>query len=175
MTTFDHRPGVRFRARPSFAAWSSRCLTSAPGYEVRRGGRQFRRRLVRAAPDDLILAIGRAANSRPPRWLSFARAVKQDDGAITRIRETLAAAKVSSEERFQRAFAAALQKASNVAGGADDLPLHGAAGAVIGKAVFGRSEVKLRVQAAQGAAFADFIREELPGLMKRFAAQSEGA
>ena len=133
------------------------------------------RQVARAVPEDVILAIGRAPKAGRPRWLALATAIEQDSAALGRVRGTLSADKAaSSNERFQKALEVVLQASSSRNESSGDLPLRDKAGDVIGKAVFGRSEIKLRVQSAQGNAFAEFLRAELPGLMDRFAARNGG-
>jgi len=131
------------------------------------------RQVARVAPDDVIRAIGRAPKAGRPRWLALALAIEHDASALERVREALSADKVSSsDERFQRALAIALNSVPNKVSTAIELPLCDAAGAVIGKAVFGRSGINLRVGPTQGHAFADFLRAELPNLMEKFAARN---
>ncbi|WP_338832632.1 plasmid partitioning protein RepB [Bradyrhizobium sp. 27S5] len=130
------------------------------------------RTVVQVVPDDVIRSIGRAPKTGRPRWTLLASLVKSDAAAGDRIRETLAAAKVSSsDERFQSALAAASSKVDDGEATAE-ISLQATNGPVIGKATFGRSGVRIQVQNEQGAAFATFLRQELPDLVERFIAQA---
>lgn len=129
------------------------------------------RQVPKVVPLEVIQAIGRAPKAGRPRWISLANATANDDGAVARIQETLSADKVSSsDERFRRALAAALGKATH-AENSDEMDLRDANGVSIGKAVFKSGKIRLRVAKDEGEAFSDFLRDELPGLVDRFRAK----
>lgn len=131
------------------------------------------RTVVRAVPDDIVRAIGRAPRTGRPRWGSLAALIEGDSGAIQRIHETLAAAKVSSsDERFKSALAAAAIKSPQAKASVNELPLQSEGGLLLAKATFGRSEVRIRLAKDGDSAFASYLREQLPELVARFAARS---
>lgn len=125
------------------------------------------RQVTRVIPIDLIEKIGRAPKAGRTRWLLLATAAEKDAGAIARVQTRLAGATGSSDERFQAALASALR--TEPPAPPETAALEGG-GAVIGKIVFSEKEVRLQVQPAYAAEFADFLKGELPALMKRFAA-----
>jgi len=124
------------------------------------------RAVCRALSVETILAIGRAPKAGRPRWVALANAVAADPGNLGRVRETLAAAKVpTSDYRFRAALEAVKQP---LAAARNDVELTSPTGAVIGRAVFAASDIKLTVERSRLEAFAVFLKGELPSLMGRF-------
>lgn len=132
------------------------------------------RRALRVVPDDLIRVIGRAPKAGRTRWLLLVEAIETDPNALQRVRKAVADAKAgNSDERFAAALSGAL-RTKEAAPAAKVEPLrHG--DAVIGQVAFSGKGVQFRVQPDHSAAFADFLRDEIPELMKRFAARSGAA
>lgn len=128
------------------------------------------RQVTRAVPEDIIAAIGRAPKAGRPRWVSLAAAIERDKPALERVRRTLSSDKVlSSDERFRQALAAATRAALRSDASTDGtLSLTRANGIQLGEAMFGSSEVRIRLNKKQGTAFAAFLRDELPSLIEKF-------
>lgn len=125
------------------------------------------RQVGRAVPVDIIEAIGRAPKVGRPRWLSFAAALG-DEGALARVREALSADKgSSSNDRFRSALAAT-KTSVPFAFGQEVVDLRDSSGGLVGKAEFSRGEVRVKMAKSSGAAFASFLRSELPRLVEQF-------
>jgi ParB family chromosome partitioning protein len=126
------------------------------------------RHVASALPFDVIEAIGRAPKVGRPRWIALVTAIAGADDAIGRVRQILAADKVStSDERFLRVLSAAAGTLSDF-GKPTTIELKGVDGAVLGKAVFGPGDVRIKTSTDNGAAFLGFLRAELPTLMEKF-------
>lgn len=131
------------------------------------------RSVVKAVPPDIIEAIGRAPKAGRPRWLALSAAIGADGKAAGRVRQTLSADKVwDSDERFGAALAAAIAAPVKKP---DELAWRSPAGAIRGRAVFDRKGILLQLEKGDGKAFAEFVREELPALMEKFAARAGGS
>lgn len=137
------------------------------------------RAVVRAVSVEVIEMIGRAPKIGRPRWLNLAQTVTDHASAQGVLRKTLSDDKVSeapSSDRFLTALSAAAKAGAKTkprASGADEVKLVAGRGRPIGKAIFGGKDVRLVVDKEQSAAFANFLRAELPGLMERFNAGEE--
>ncbi len=126
------------------------------------------RQVANTVPIDLIEIIGRAPKVGRPRWVALAVAVARTEGAVGHIRQTLAADKVpTSDERFLRALSAATGTLPTAAK-PREIELRGDDGAPIGKAIFGRSDVRIKTSTDNGMAFVRFLQDELPALMEKF-------
>ena len=68
----------------------------------------------------------------------------------------------ASLERFP------LQLARSYGREAWEIELRGDDGAPIGKAIFGRSDVRIKTSTDNGMAFVRFLQDELPALMEKF-------
>lgn len=127
------------------------------------------RAVCRALTVETIEVIGRAPKVGRPRWVELANAVNAEPSALDRVRETLAAAKVlSSDHRFREALGAV--KAVPTTERAD-VDLRAPSGAVVGKAMFVNTDIKLTMEKSRAEAFATFLKGELPVLMERFFAR----
>ena len=132
------------------------------------------RQVANTVPVDVIEAIGRAPKVGRPRWLTLAAAVAGGEGVIGLVRQTLAADKVQgSDERFLKALAAATG-AAKASVKPTEVDLLGDGGTKIGRAFFGKSDVRIKTSTSDGVAFVRFLQEELPLLMDRFRQQSGG-
>ena len=126
------------------------------------------RQVANTVPIDLIEIIGRAPKVGRPRWVALAAAVARTEGAVGRIRLTLAADKVpTSDERFLIALSAATGTVPTAVK-PTEIELRGDGGAPIGKATFGRSDVRIKASTDNGVAFVRFLHDELPALMEKF-------
>lgn len=127
--------------------------------------------VCRALPVDVVEAIGRAPKVGRPRWVALAAAVEEDARGLDRIRNTLAADKVSmlaSDDRFKHVLAAVKELPARPR---NEIELRDPAGKAFGKAAFSKGEIKLTVPQKYGSSFKAFIEEELPGLMERYFAR----
>lgn len=134
------------------------------------------RSVYRAIPIDVIKLIGRAPKVGRPRWTALAKAFSEMANAEATLRRTLSADKVfgvKSDERFARAVAA-LATDEDVST-SDEVALKADRGAPIGKVVFSGGGIRLIVAKDRSAAFAAFLRAELPALVAKFEAADEGA
>ena len=125
------------------------------------------RQVCRAIPVELIEAIGRAPKVGRPRWVELATAVRQN-GLVGSIRQTLSDDKVSglsSDERFNRVLTMIKTK---TAGPPDRIELKSPGGKIVACASFAPGQVKLTVDKDSSDAFSNFLKEELPLLMKQF-------
>lgn len=128
------------------------------------------RAVTRSVPIEVIESIGRAPKAGRPRWTALAGAINADPAALGRVRKALSSDKATgSDDRFRKALGAAVMSRPE---GPTELDLQDGAGKVVGKAVFEKSGVRLRLDKGDGAAFADFLREQLPELMEKFAART---
>lgn len=128
------------------------------------------RAVTQAVPVDVIEAIGRAPKVGRPRWMALANAISADPKALDRIRKTLTAVKVEgSDERFREALTVAVKVQPKKP---DEITMRNEAGTVQGRAVFEKAEIRLKLEKGDGEAFAEFLRDELPALMEKFAARS---
>jgi ParB family transcriptional regulator, chromosome partitioning protein len=126
------------------------------------------RQVCRAIPVELIEAIGRAPKVGRPRWVELATAVAGQNGLVGRIRQTLSDDKVSglsSDERFNRVLSMIKTK---TAAPPNRIELKSPGGKIVARASFAPGLVKLTVDKASSDAFSNFLKEELPLLMKRF-------
>ena len=131
------------------------------------------RQVCRAIPVDLIAAIGRAPKVGRPRWVELATAVADQNG-LRRIRQTLSDDKVSglpSDERLNRILSIIKTKTDTPP---DRIELKSPGGKILARASFAPGQVKLTVDKASSDAFSDFLKDELPLLMKRFFARGAG-
>lgn len=125
------------------------------------------RQVYREVPSEIVVAIGRAPKVGRPRWLTFVGLLADPD-AVRRVRETLSADKVSvSDERFQLALSAA-KPPTQATHDDTSLGLRGSSGRVIARATFQRGEVRVKIEKQHSAAFASFLRNELPRLVEQF-------
>lgn len=129
------------------------------------------RAVPRNLPVDLIETIGRAPKAGRPRWSALVSAIQNDAGALGRVRKALAGDSAGgSDDRFCKALAIAVQRQPDKPVVMD---LRDGTGTVQGRAVFEKSGVRVRIDRGDAAAFAEFLREELPILMEKFTARTE--
>lgn len=125
------------------------------------------RAVCRVVPEDVMRAIGRAPKAGRTRWVAFSRAC-EDPAALSRVRETLAAAKVSnSDSRFVSAFNAATVRKQPAVENVEVTDKHGRK---VGTASFKPGEVKILVSQSFAPDFSEFLQEELPSIMERYQA-----
>ena len=132
------------------------------------------RQVCRAIPVDLIEAIGRAPKVGRPRWVELATSVAGQNGLVSRIRQTLSDDKVSglpSDERFNRVLSIIKTKTDAPR---DRIELKSPGGKIVARASFAPGQVKLTVDRASSDAFSDFLKDELPLLMKQFFTRESG-
>ncbi|MGO4669760.1 plasmid partitioning protein RepB [Bosea sp. 2RAB26] len=133
------------------------------------------RSVWRALPIDLITMIGRAPKVGRPRWLELAGAVGEKPGLLELARKTLSADKVlalPSDERFREVLGV-LQPSGSPS--QTEVALLAGSGDRLGRASFTSKEVRLVVDRAHAASFAEFLRGELPSLMDRYLSQASAA
>jgi ParB family transcriptional regulator, chromosome partitioning protein len=133
------------------------------------------RQVCRAIPIELIEAIGRAPKVGRPRWVELATTLAGQNDLVGSIRQTLSDDKVSalpSDERFNRVLTA-IEVKSAVA--RERIELRSPDGKVVARASFVPGQVTLTVDKARSDAFSNFLRDELPSLMKRFFAHENDA
>ncbi|NRC57192.1 plasmid partitioning protein RepB [Neoaquamicrobium sediminum] len=132
------------------------------------------RSVYRTIPTDVIKLIGRAPKVGRPRWTAFAKAFSElPDGAVT-LRKTLSPDRVSglgSDERFARAVAAIATGETDLQ--TDEVALRTDDGTPLGRAIFSKNGIRLVVDKQRSAAFATFLRAELPALLAKFEAADE--
>ncbi len=123
------------------------------------------RAVCRVVPEDIIRTIGRAPKAGRTRWVAFSKAC-EDAAAVTRVRETLAGAKVSSSDnRFALALNAATARTRRTT---ESVDVADGDGRKLGTASFKPGEVKIVVNQALAPGFAEFLQAELPGLVARY-------
>lgn len=131
------------------------------------------RAVVRVIPMDVIEVIGRAPRVGRPRWGGLVSAINADTKALARVQKALSGDRaVSSDERFQDALDAATSVKSNETRETAVMVLADRSG-VFGRAVFGKNDVRFRVE-KDGQRFLEFLRGEIPTLMDKYAAQQGG-
>jgi ParB family chromosome partitioning protein len=106
------------------------------------------RQVCRAIPVDLIEAIGRAPKVGRPRWVELATSV-----AGQRFNRVLSIIKTKTDASHE---------------------LKSPGGKIVARASFASGRVKLTVDKASSDAFSDFLKDELPLLMKRFFDRESG-
>jgi len=132
------------------------------------------RGVCRALPPDVIEGIGRAPKVGRPRWMEVANAVASVPGGLDKVLETLSADKVSSlasDDRFRRVLAALKNPLSK---DVTEMSFSAPSGALLGKAIFRRGDVRLTIAREHEDAFKEFLAGELPGLAERFFARESG-
>ena len=123
------------------------------------------RSVCRAVSEHVMRAIGRAPKAGRTRWTALAKSCSDGD-AIARVRETLAAAKVSkSDDRFVLALNAAAAKTRRKA---ETVTVADDSGRKLGIASFKPTEVKITFNPSVAPGFADFMQSELPALVERY-------
>lgn len=134
------------------------------------------RSVIRAVPPDVISAIGRAPKAGRPRWLDLAAASKAEGDSLQRIRQTLAAAKVSgSDERFVIALEASRPPAENaLPSPAPGLAMKTRSGRPVGQIAFSRNVIKVNLVPAEAEAFRAFLKADLANLLDRYEASKHG-
>lgn len=126
------------------------------------------RQVHRSVPIDVIETIGRAPRVGRPRWVAFAQALQHDTKALTRVKKTLSADRVSSsDERFQLALASALERNPRE-DKQTELDLRDDSGAIFAKAIFRNGDIRLKLSKDNADEFGEFMQTELPKLFERF-------
>lgn len=130
------------------------------------------RSVIRAVPADVIGTIGRAPKAGRTRWLELATASKAEGDGLERIRQTLAAAKVSSsDERFVIALDASRPPAeSALPSPAAGLAMKTRSGRSVGQIAFSRNVIKVSLVPSEAEAFRTFIEADLANLLDRYEA-----
>ena len=129
------------------------------------------RKVTTTLPADILEGIGRAPKAGRPRWLEITAAVTAD-GDLERLRSTLTSEDVRrlpSDERFARGLAS-LEKSEAPAakrGQRQERKLGS-----VGTASFGKSDVKIALNAAHSEAFKAFLERELSSLVERYEKES---
>lgn len=130
--------------------------------------------IARRIPEAIIRRIGPAPKSGRARWLGLAD--KLDDAkahsAVDALLNEQRLKSVDSDERFQAVWRAIENVESRPSSSAERVELRIPGGRRFGQATFGDSEVRLAVDAKSAPAFTDFMKSELPELMRRFAERS---
>ena len=129
------------------------------------------RQVCRSVPTEIIKEIGRAPKVGRPRWVELATAVEGNGSLVGAIRQILSDDKVSrlpSDERFNRILA--LTKA-RTARPAQRIELKSPGGDIVARATFAPGVLKLAIDKANSDAFSQFMRDELPSIMKRYFAR----
>jgi ParB family chromosome partitioning protein len=131
------------------------------------------RSICKIVTPEILKSIGRAPQIGRPRWLAFADLIAKNPGSLVKVKETLAAAKVSSvpsDERFQY-VCAAIQTNTQVR--LDDMKLSLPSGSVIGKANFSKRDVKFTIDQAHAQRFQEFLKAEIPSILSKYFSQKE--
>lgn len=130
--------------------------------------------IARRIPEPIIHRIGPAPKSGRARWLGLAD--RLEDGktrsAVDALLDEPRLNSVDSDERFQAVWQVLDQAGNRPASTSQRVELRIPGGRRLGQATFGEKEVRLAVDAKSAAAFADFMKSELPELMRRFAERS---
>lgn len=129
------------------------------------------RQVIRSVPLAIIEMIGRAPKVGRPRWIAFSGRFAEHATAASVVRKTLSADKVlTSDERFQAALDA-LNSKKAPEDGQGVLALTDNGGKILGEVTFKGRDIRMKLSKDQEAGFAEFLRSELPELVKRYAAQ----
>lgn len=130
--------------------------------------------IARRIPEPIIQKIGPAPKTGRARWLGLAD--KLDDARTRSAVEALLnegrLISLGSDERLQAVWHAIDKAESRPSVSSERLELRIPGGRRLGQATFGERDVRLAVEAKSAAAFADFMKSELPELMRRFAESS---
>jgi ParB family chromosome partitioning protein len=126
--------------------------------------------VARAAPRDVVLAIGKAARTGRPRWQEFAESLKTP-AALKRVHKAIADPafrEASSDERFLRA-----SRAAGSAGAAREKPqallrVNDASGALLASVRSGPRDIRVELARTDPPRFAAFLAERLPELLQAF-------
>jgi ParB family chromosome partitioning protein len=132
------------------------------------------RQVCRGIPIDVIKAIGRAPKVGRPRWVELAMAVAGKSTLVAALQKTLSDDKVSrlpSDERFNRVLALTKPKVNKPA---ERIELKSPGGEIVARVTLVPGMLKLAVDKANSEAFSQFMRDELPPLMRRFFARKGG-
>jgi ParB family transcriptional regulator, chromosome partitioning protein len=127
------------------------------------------RAVCRILGPDIIRQIGRAPRAGRPRWGELVAATSADPRLLSRMAQTLAAAKVlSSDARFAACLLLVSKPADKPR---QPVPLKAANGKAFGTVVFATGGLRLRVDKSRAEDFMAFFEEELPALAERFLAR----
>lgn len=125
------------------------------------------RAVCRDLSESVMREIGRAPKAGRTRWVALARACADRD-ALARVQESLAGAKVlNSDARFVLALNAAAAKKKRAS---ETIDVADSRGRKVGTASFKPGEVKIVVNRSLAPDFAEFLQDELPGLVERYEA-----
>lgn len=128
------------------------------------------RGVCRNIPADIIAAIGRAPKVGRPRWVALAKSFAKNLNAIQTIRDMMRSErirKMGSDARF--AWVHELLAEAKPAEPAS-VSLQEGDGFVLGEMKFTSKELRFLASNERGAAFADFVKAELPRLLEEFSA-----
>lgn len=128
--------------------------------------------VARAAPPDLVRAIGKAPRIGRGRWQAFAEALA-DRAGVKRALTAAAApsfAALDSDGRFACAFAAATRRDKVAQPAARVVQIKDSAGKSLAEMRALGRDVKVRLADARGTAFAAFLADRMPALFDEFRA-----
>lgn len=132
--------------------------------------------IARRIPESIIHRIGPAPKSGRARWLGLAEKL-EDTRMRSAVEALLKEARLSSldsDERFRAVWQVIDTGGNRSASSGERVDLRIPGGRRLGQATFGERDVRLAVDAKAAAAFSDFMKSELPELMRRFAEHSGG-
>lgn len=130
--------------------------------------------IARRIPEPIINRIGPAPKTGRARWLGLAD--KLDEGKARSAIETVLNEgrlnSLDSDGRFQAVWRVIEKAEQRPSPGTERVELRMPGGRHLGQATFGAKEVRLSVEAQSATAFTEFMKSELPELMRRFAEHS---
>ncbi|MDU0343784.1 plasmid partitioning protein RepB [Bosea rubneri] len=132
--------------------------------------------IARRIPEPIIHRIGPAPKSGRARWLGLAEKLEDTRmrSAVDALLKEARLSSLDSDERFRAVWQVIDTGGNRPASSSERVDLRIPGGRRLGQATFGEREVRLAVDAKAAAAFSDFMRLELPELMRRFAEHSGG-
>lgn len=124
--------------------------------------------VAEAMPPDIVRAIGPAPRIGRPRWLELGELLRPD-AAIEKAADEMASTRfqeADSDRRFQLLFERLSRKRKPAAA----RPIRDEAGRSIASLRLGKDKSVITIQGESGAAFAEFVAEQLPRLLAEHAA-----
>jgi ParB family chromosome partitioning protein len=126
--------------------------------------------VAKAAPEDVVRAIGKAPRIGRGRWQEFAELLR-DAPALKRARAAAALPAFSSldgDARFARALAAAKRAEAEPRPARPIIEIRNAAGQSIAEIRASERDVRVTLAKADGSAFAQFLAARLPELLEEY-------
>lgn len=132
--------------------------------------------VVRATPEDVVRAIGKAPRVGRGRWQEFAELLRDSSAVLTRVRKAVGRADfatLGSDDRFRTALDAAKARGRPERAAASVQRITDPEGNVLAELQTARSDIRLRIASGRVEPFATFLGERMPELLKEFDALND--